>query len=105
MAKHRIFTTSFATVYPLYVQKAARKGRTNEVMNSSESQIIESKDSSPEGEAAQSCGKLSCLNIFRWMVSSKPPAGQTKIPAVGLRMVGGSRLIPTQSWERSCEGR
>ena len=28
MTKHRIFTTSFATVYPLYVQKAARKGRT-----------------------------------------------------------------------------
>src|SRR4026207_248259 len=25
--KHRIFTTSFATVYPLYVAKAERKGR------------------------------------------------------------------------------
>lgn len=30
--KHRIFTTSFASVYPLYVQKAEKKGRTkNEV--------------------------------------------------------------------------
>lgn len=28
MTRHRIFTTSFATVYPLYVQKAERKGRT-----------------------------------------------------------------------------
>jgi hypothetical protein len=28
--KHRIFTTSFASVYPLYVQKAAKKGRTHE---------------------------------------------------------------------------
>jgi hypothetical protein len=28
MAKHRIFTTSFAKVYPMYVQKAERKGRT-----------------------------------------------------------------------------
>lgn len=28
MTKHRIFTTSFATVYPLYIQKAERKGRT-----------------------------------------------------------------------------
>lgn len=28
MAKHRIFTTSFAKVYPLYVQKAERKNRT-----------------------------------------------------------------------------
>ena len=28
--KPRIFTMSFATVYPLYVQKAERKGRTKE---------------------------------------------------------------------------
>lgn len=27
-ARPRIFSTSFASVYPLYVQKAARKGRT-----------------------------------------------------------------------------
>lgn len=28
MTKHRIFTTSFGSVYPLYVTKAERKGRT-----------------------------------------------------------------------------
>ncbi len=28
MAKHRIFTTSFASVYPLYVAKAEKKERT-----------------------------------------------------------------------------
>jgi hypothetical protein len=28
MDKHRVFTMSFASVYPLYVQKAERKGRT-----------------------------------------------------------------------------
>ena len=28
MKKHRIFTTSVASVYPLYVAKAERKGRT-----------------------------------------------------------------------------
>ena len=28
MAKHRIYTTSVASVYPLYVAKAERKGRT-----------------------------------------------------------------------------
>ncbi len=27
---HRIFATSFASVYPLYVQKAEKKGRTKE---------------------------------------------------------------------------
>jgi hypothetical protein len=30
MTKHRIFTTSFASVYLLYVQKAERKSRTKE---------------------------------------------------------------------------
>lgn len=28
MAKHRIYTTSFASVYPAYVAKAEKKGRT-----------------------------------------------------------------------------
>lgn len=28
MPRHRIFATSFASVYPLYVQKVERKGRT-----------------------------------------------------------------------------
>jgi hypothetical protein len=30
MKKHRIFTTSFASVYPHYVHKATAKGRTKE---------------------------------------------------------------------------
>lgn len=30
MPKHRIFTTAFAKVYPLYIQKAERKNRTKE---------------------------------------------------------------------------
>ena len=30
MAEHRIFSTAFSSVYPLYVQKAERKGRSRE---------------------------------------------------------------------------
>ena len=30
MEKHRIFTSSFAGVYPYYIKKAERKGRTKE---------------------------------------------------------------------------
>jgi len=30
MPEHRIFSTRFSSVYPLYVQKAERKGRTRE---------------------------------------------------------------------------
>lgn len=30
MAEHRIFSTAFSAVYPMYVAKAQRKGRTQE---------------------------------------------------------------------------
>ncbi|MGO3814625.1 MAG: DUF2200 family protein, partial [Cellulosimicrobium funkei] len=30
MAGHRIFGTSFASIYPLYVTKVERKGRTKD---------------------------------------------------------------------------
>jgi hypothetical protein len=30
MTKHRIFTTPFASVYPLYVKKAEKKGRSKQ---------------------------------------------------------------------------
>jgi len=30
MSEHRIFSTKFSSVYPLYVQKAERKGRSKE---------------------------------------------------------------------------
>jgi hypothetical protein len=30
MSKHRIYATSFASVYPLYIAKAEKKGRTKE---------------------------------------------------------------------------
>ena len=33
MAKHRIYTTSFVSVYPHYVAKAEKKGRTNAEVN------------------------------------------------------------------------
>ena len=33
MAKHRIYTTSFASIYPHYVAKAEKKGRTKAEVN------------------------------------------------------------------------
>ena len=33
MTKHRIFTTSFASVYPHYVKKAETKGRTRQELD------------------------------------------------------------------------
>ncbi|QPE04022.1 DUF2200 domain-containing protein [Microbacterium schleiferi] len=43
---HRIFTTSFASVYPLYVAKAERKGRTKAEVD----EIIEWLTGFDEGE-------------------------------------------------------
>jgi hypothetical protein len=33
MAAHRIFTTPFASVYPMYVEKVRRKGRTQQALD------------------------------------------------------------------------
>ena len=33
MSKHRIYTTSFASVYPHYIAKAEKKGRTADEVN------------------------------------------------------------------------
>ena len=33
MIKHRIYTISFASVYPLYIAKAEKKGRTKKEVN------------------------------------------------------------------------
>lgn len=33
MTKHRIYTTNFASIYPLYVDKAEKKGRTRAEVN------------------------------------------------------------------------
>lgn len=33
MSKHRIFTTSFASVYPHYITKVEKKGRTKEELD------------------------------------------------------------------------
>jgi hypothetical protein len=33
MEKHKIFTTSFASIYPHYLNKAEKKGRTKEEVN------------------------------------------------------------------------
>ena len=33
MDKHRVFKMTFASVYPLYVQKAEKKGRTKKVVD------------------------------------------------------------------------
>ncbi|MDO8900440.1 MAG: DUF2200 domain-containing protein [Phenylobacterium sp.] len=50
MTEHRIFTTSFASVYPHYVAKAERKGRTKAEVDQI---ILWLTGFSPEGFEAQ----------------------------------------------------
>ena len=39
MSIHRIFTTPFASVYPLYVQKAQRKNRSQEAFDTNKARL------------------------------------------------------------------
>ena len=50
MTKHRIYTTSFASVYPLYVAKAEKKGRTRDEVDQI---VLWLTGYSPDGLAAQ----------------------------------------------------
>jgi len=60
MPEHRIFSIRFSSVYPLYVQKAERKGRTKEEVD----QIICWLTGYSEGELRRQLQKDSDLRAF-----------------------------------------
>lgn len=60
MPEHRIFSTKFSSVYPLYVQKAERKGRTKEEVD----RIICWLTGYSEGELQQQLQAGSDLRTF-----------------------------------------
>lgn len=61
MSGHRIYTTSFASVYPLYVAKAERKGRTKAEVDQI---ILWLTGFSPEGFEAQLAEKTDFETFF-----------------------------------------
>ena len=75
MAKHRIYTMSFASVYPHYVAKAEKKGRTKKEVD----QIIRwltgytqrqlNKQLKDETDFETFMGKAPCLNPSRSLIT------------------------------------
>jgi hypothetical protein len=83
MERHRIFTTSFASVYPHYVQKAEKKGRTREEVDEV---ICWLTGYSPEALAAQIKERKDFETFFREAPSLHPSAGKITGVICGVRI-------------------
>ena len=83
MKKHRIFTTSFASVYPHYVQKAERKGRDKEEVDRV---ICWLTGYSPEALAEQIELKKDFETFFSEAPALNPNAGKITGVICGVRI-------------------
>ena len=83
VTKHRIFTTSFASVYPLYVAKAERKGRTKAEVDEI---ILWLTGFSPEAFAAQLAEKSDFETFFAQAPRPNPARAEIKGVVCGVRV-------------------
>jgi hypothetical protein len=83
MDKHRIFTMSFASVYPLYVQKAEKKGRKREEVDEV---ICWLTGYSPRKLAAQIKAKKDFEAFFGEAPAIHPNAGKITGVICGVRL-------------------
>lgn len=83
MEKHRILAMPFATVYPLYVQKAERKGRTKQEV---EQIVCWLTGYSPRALAAQIERKTSLEAFFREAPAIHANAGKITGVVCGVRI-------------------
>ncbi|MFZ0266003.1 DUF2200 domain-containing protein [Caulobacter sp.] len=81
--KHRIYTTSFASVYPLYVAKAERKGRTKAEVDQI---ILWLTGFSPEAFAAQLAAKSDFETFFAQAPKLNPARAEIKGLVCGVRV-------------------
>lgn len=83
MTKHRIFTTSFASVYPHYVQKAEKKGRTRAEVD----QVIQWLTGyGPEALAAQLDARTDFETFFAEAPALNPNAARITGVVCGVRV-------------------
>lgn len=80
---HRIYATSFASVYPLYVAKAERKGRTRAEVDEI---ILWLTGFSAEGLAAQIADKTDFETFFAQAPRLNPARGEIKGVVCGVRV-------------------
>lgn len=83
MTGHRIYATSFASVYPLYVAKAERKGRTRAEVDQI---ILWLTGFSPEGFQAQLAEKTDFETFFAQAPALNPARTQIKGVVCGVRV-------------------
>jgi hypothetical protein len=83
MVKHRIFSTPFASVYPLYVQKAERKGRTQQEVDEV---ICWLTGYSPQTLAEQIAQKKDFETFFNEAPAPHPNAGTITGVVCGVRV-------------------
>ena len=81
--RHRIFTTSFASVYPLYVAKAERKGRTKAEVDEI---ILWLTGFSQDGLDAQLAGKSDFETFFAQAPSLNPGRANITGTVCGVRV-------------------
>lgn len=81
--KHRIYTTSFASVYPLYVAKAERKGRTKAEVDQI---ILWLTGFSPEALDAQLAKKSDFETFFAQAPRLNPARADIKGLVCGVRV-------------------
>src|SRR5262245_14435508 len=82
-SNHRVFKMSFAAVYPLYVQKAEKKGRTKQEVDEV---ICWLTGYSPEGLARQIKLKNDFEAFFREAPLVHPNAGKITGTICGVRI-------------------
>jgi hypothetical protein len=83
MDKHRIFTMPFASVYPLYVQKAEKKGRTKKEVDEV---ICWLTGYSPQTLARQITQKKDLETFFSEAPALHPNAGKISGVVCGVRI-------------------
>lgn len=83
MQKHRIYSMSFASVYPLYVQKAEKKGRTRQEVDQV---ICWLTGYSPKRLAEQIERKSSFETFFAEAPALHPNAGKITGVICGVRI-------------------
>lgn len=83
MTGHRVFSYSFASVYPLYVQKAERKGRSADEVDRVIGWLT---GYSPEGLRAQIDRKVDLTTFFAEAPAMHPNRGLIKGVVCGVRV-------------------
>lgn len=83
MTEHRIYKTSFASVYPLYIAKAERKGRTKAEVDEI---ILWLTGFSPEGLDDQLARKTDFRTFFADAPGPNPARADIKGVVCGVRV-------------------